>query len=212
MPRHRRAGVVLCAALAATLAVPPCLAAPQASPERMQGVPGPREDRTVPAVLGDDYVIGVEDVLFISVWKNADLSREVPVRPDGKITLPLVDDVTAAGLTPEELKATLTEAWKSFITAPEVSVIVTQVNSLKVYMIGQVVNPGIQVLKGPTRLLQALSLAGGFSAFANPSKIVVLRRSGATESRLEFNYKKILSGSRPEDNILLMPGDTVIVP
>jgi len=136
----------------------------------------------------------------------------VPVRPDGKITLPLIDDVDAVGLTPLQLKEELTKRWKSFITAPEVSVIVTQVNSLKVYMVGEIAKPGILVLKGKTRLLQALSLAGGFTGFADRSKIIVLRASGATEKRMEFNYKKIVSGSRPEDNIVLQPGDTVIVP
>jgi len=158
-----------------------------------------------------NYVIGVEDVLFISVWKNPDISKEVPVRPDGKITLPLIDDVSAAGLTPAQLKEVLTQRWKSYITAPEVSVIVTQVNSLKVYMVGEVQKPGILVLKGDTRLLQALSQVGGFTPFADRSKIVVLRKNGSGESRLEFSYKRIVSGDRPEDNIFLLPGDTVIV-
>jgi len=162
----------------------------------------------------EDYVIGVEDVLFVSVWKNPDLSREVPVRPDGRITLPLIDDVSAVGLTPSRLKDVLTERWKSYITAPEVSVIVTQVNSLKVYMVGEVAKPGILQLKSRTRLLQALSLAGGFTSFADRTRIIVLRNSGGSraETRLEFNYKKIVSGDRPEDNIFLKPGDTVIVP
>lgn len=160
-----------------------------------------------------EYVIGVEDVLFVSVWKNPDLSREVPVRPDGKITLPLIDDVPAVGLTPTQLKEILTSRWKAFITAPEVSVIVTQVNSLKVYMVGEIVKPGILVLKGKTRLLQALSLAGGFTQFADRSKIIVLRTGGGgAETRMELNYKRILSGGRPEENIELRPGDTVIVP
>src|SRR5262245_55568936 len=160
----------------------------------------------------EDYVIGVEDVLFVSVWKNPDLSREVPVRPDGKITLPLIDDISAVGLTPSQLKDVLTERWKSYITAPEVSVIVTQVNSLKVYMVGEIAHPGILQLKSRTRLLQALSLAGGFTSYADRARIVVQRSNGAGETRLEFNYKKILSGDRPQDNIYLKPGDTVIVP
>lgn len=160
----------------------------------------------------DDYVIGVEDVLFVSVWKNPDLSKEVPVRPDGKITLPLIDDISAVGLTPGQLKDILTERWKSFITAPEVSVIVTQVNSLKVYMIGEIAKPGILTLKSRTRLLQALSLAGGFTPYADRSKIVVLRNNGAGEIRLEYSYKKIISGDNPDDNVFLRPGDTVIVP
>ncbi|HEY3176024.1 MAG TPA: polysaccharide biosynthesis/export family protein [Candidatus Polarisedimenticolia bacterium] len=165
-----------------------------------------------PVADSEDYVIGVEDVLFVSVWKNPDLSREVPVRPDGKITLPLIDDIPAVGLTPARLKEVLTERWRAFITAPEVSVIVTQVNSLKVYMVGEILKPGILVLKSRTRLLQALSQAGGFTAFADRARVVVLRNAAdGKETRMEFNYRKILSGARPEDNIFLMPGDTVIV-
>lgn len=172
------------------------------------------EPEPVPVeALSEDYVIGVEDVLFVSVWKNPDLSREVPVRPDGKITLPLIDDIRAVGLKPSELKEILMEKWKAYITAPEVSVIVTQVNSLKVYMVGEIPKPGVLVLKGPTRLLQAISQAGGFTQFADRSRIIVLRTGpDGGESRLEFNYKKIISGDRPGENIFLKPGDTVIVP
>ena len=167
----------------------------------------------VQAPISEDYVIGVEDVLFVAVWKNPDLSREVPVRPDGKITLPLIDDIKAVGLTPAALKEILTEKWKAYITAPEVSVIVTQVNSLKVYMVGEIPKPGVLVLKGPTRLLQAISQVGGFTQFADRSRIIVLRAGpDGGESRLEFNYKRIISGERPGENIFLKPGDTVIVP
>ncbi len=208
---------VLCAAM--VLLAPPSwtglLAAAQDDDQQAQaveGVPGATPPNVLAAEAASDYVIGVEDVLYISVWKNPDLSREVPVRPDGKITLPLIDDVDAVGLTPLQLKEELTKRWKSFITAPEVSVIVTQVNSLKVYMVGEIAKPGILVLKGKTRLLQAISLAGGFTNFADRSKIIVLRATGNNEKRMEFNYKKIVSGSRPEDNIVLLPGDTVIVP
>jgi polysaccharide export outer membrane protein len=182
-----------------------------ASQQDVQAVPAVTDD-TLASDLAGDYVIGVEDVLYVAVWKNPDLSREVPVRPDGKITLPLIDDISAVGLTPSRLKEILTERWKSYITGPEVSVIVTQVNSLKVYMVGEIARPGILQLKSKTRLLQAISLAGGFTSFAERTKIVVLRNNGSGESRLEFNYKKILSGSRPADNIFLKPGDTVIVP
>lgn len=181
------------------------------SSQQVEGVAATTND-ALATDAANDYVIGVEDVLFISVWKNPDLSREVPVRPDGKITLPLIDDVSAVGLTPAQLKEILTERWKSYITGPEVSVIVTQVNSLKVYMVGEVAKPGILQLKSRTRLLQALSLAGGFTSYADRSKIVVMRNNGSGETRMEFNYKKILSGDRPQDNIFLQAGDTVIVP
>ncbi len=178
-----------------------------------EAAPGPVP---VPQATGvsasDDYMIGVEDLLEITVWKNPDLTKDVPVRPDGKITLPLIDDVTAAGLTTARLKEVLTEAWKAFITAPEVSVIVKEVNSQKVYMVGEVIRPGMLTLKSRTTLLQALSLAGGFTPYADRSNIVVLTRDGTAETRREFNYRRILSGSRPEDNIVLRAGDTVIVP
>ena len=192
---------LLCLILSGPLAWPVAMLAAESAPL-------PTE-----APLSEDYVIGVEDVLFVSVWKNPDLSREVPVRPDGKITLPLIDDIKAVGLRPAELKEILTGRWKAYITAPEVSVIVTQVNSLKVYMVGEIPKPGVLVLKGPTRLLQAISQVGGFTQFADRSRIIVLRSGpDGGESRLEFNYKKIISGDRPGENIFLKPGDTVIVP
>jgi len=185
-----------------------------AAGSKVEGVPVPAtvSAEVMAAVAADDYVIGVEDILEITVWKNPDLSRQVPVRPDGNITLPLIDDVAAVGLKPAQLKAILTDKWKSYITSPEVSVIVKEVNSLKVYMVGEIGKPGILQLKSRTRLLQAISLAGGFTQFADRSRIVVLRTNGAAEMRMELNYKRILSGENPEENIVLKPGDTVIVP
>jgi polysaccharide export outer membrane protein len=159
-----------------------------------------------------DYVIGVEDLLQIAVWKTPDLSLNVPVRPDGKISLPLIDDVQAAGLTPAQLKDVLTERWKLFVSDPEVSVIVQEINSYKVFLVGEVTRPGELRLKAKTSLAQAISLAGGFTAFAHPEKIVVLRRSAHVETRYEVNFKKVVSGDRPELNMLLHPGDTVFVP
>ena len=203
-----RVPVCFCAAFVVSHLV---VAGAAAAQGELEGVAATTTD-ALASEAAEDYVIGVEDVLFVSVWKNPDLSREVPVRPDGKITLPLIDDISAVGLTPSQLKEVLTERWKSYITGPEVSVIVTQVNSLKVYMVGEVAKPGILQLKSRTRLLQALSLAGGFTSFADRSKIVVMRSNGTGETRMEFNYKKILSGDRPSDNIYLKPGDTVIVP
>jgi polysaccharide export outer membrane protein len=164
-----------------------------------------------PAYSGE-YTIGVEDLLQISVWKNLDLSMTVPVRPDGKISLPLIDDVQAAGRTPNELKQELTTRWSAYLTAPEVSVIVKEINSFKVYLVGEVAHPGELRLKGPIRLIQALSLAGGFTTFADPAKIVLLRSKDGTEYRFEINFKKVVSGDRPEDNFELHPGDTIFVP
>lgn len=170
------------------------------------------------APLGDpraasvDYTIGVEDLIQVSVWKNPDLSVTVPVRPDGRISLPLIDDVPAAGMTPLQLKEDLTQRWKAFLSAPEVSVIVKEVNSIKVYVVGEIVRPGELRLKSRTRLLQAISLAGGFTGFAERGKIVLLREAGGVEKRFEINYNKVVSGDRPDDNMVLMPGDTIVVP
>lgn len=159
-----------------------------------------------------DYVIGVEDVIQVTVWKNPDLSVTVPVRPDGKISLPLIDDVAAAGQTPLQLKEELTRRWKNFLSAPEVSVMVKEINSQKIYIIGEVARPGELQLKGKTRLLQAISLSGGFTAYADRSKIIVLRASGSAEIRYEINYNKVVSGAKPEDNMVLQAGDTLVVP
>jgi len=175
--------------------------------------PSPVATTGTVAPVSTDYRLVAGDKLRIEVYKDDKLSQSLQVRPDGKITLPLIDDIRAVGLKPSELKEILMEKWKAYITAPEVSVIVTQVNSLKVYMVGEIPKPGVLVLKGPTRLLQAISQAGGFTQFADRSRIIVLRTGpDGGESRLEFNYKKIISGDRPGENIFLKPGDTVIVP
>jgi len=175
--------------------------------------PSPVATTGTVAPVSTDYRLVAGDKLRIEVFKDEKLSQSLQVRPDGKITLPLIDDIRAVGLKPSELKEILMEKWKAYITAPEVSVIVTQVNSLKVYMVGEIPKPGVLVLKGPTRLLQAISQAGGFTQFADRSRIIVLRTGpDGGESRLEFNYKKIISGDRPGENIFLKPGDTVIVP
>lgn len=192
------------AALSVSLVLGGCLGFLQAQEEATSQHPSP---------YADSYVIGVEDLIQVSVWKNADLTLTVPVRPDGKISLPLIDDVQAAGLTPMELKSVLTEKWSSFISAPEVSVIVKEINSFKVYLVGEVARPGELKLKDQTRLLQAISLAGGFTTFAHQGDVVVFRsREGGPEERFEINVKKVVSGDRPEDNLILHPGDTIFVP
>jgi polysaccharide biosynthesis/export protein len=159
-----------------------------------------------------EYTIGVEDLIQVTVWKNPDLSVTVPVRPDGKISLPLIDDVQAAGLTALQLKEDLTRRWKSFLSGPEVSVIVKEVNSFKVYLVGEVAHAGELRLKAPTRLLQAISLAGGFSTFADRGKIVLLREGREGQQRFEINYNKVVSGDKPDGNMALEPGDTIVVP
>ena len=159
-----------------------------------------------------DYRIGVGDVLNIQVWKEADLTRSVPVRPDGKISFPLLDDIQAAGLTPLELKAILTERLKQYLSEPRVTVLVEEVNSYKVYVMGEVVTQGALVLKNKTDLLQAISLAGGFTPFAKEKEIIIIRNNGKRDARIAVNYERILSGKTPEQNLVLEPGDTVVVP
>jgi len=158
------------------------------------------------------YIIGPEDVLDINVWKEADVSRTVPVRPDGKISLPLLNDVQAAGLTPMQLQAAITESLKKFISAPQVTVIVSQINSRRVYVVGEVGRQGALPMIPSMTVLQALASAGGFNQFAKLSGIYVLRTENGKQATYPFNYKDVIRGFRPEQNIVLKPGDTIVVP
>lgn len=159
-----------------------------------------------------EYRIGPEDVLQISVWKNDAMSRTVPVRPDGKISLPLLNDVQAAGLTPMQLRDVLVKKMVVYIPTPEVSVIVTEVRSFKVSVIGEVSRPGRYELKSWTTVVDALAMVGGFSEFASRSRIVVLRPEGKTTKRIPFNYNKAITDGGEQENFYLSPGDMVVVP
>ncbi|MBZ5502725.1 MAG: polysaccharide biosynthesis/export family protein [Acidobacteriia bacterium] len=159
-----------------------------------------------------NYVIGPQDVLDINVWKEGELTRQVPVRPDGKISLPLLNDIQAAGLTPGQLAAQITEGLKKFITSPQVTVIVAQTNSQRVYILGEVVRPAAYPLLPGMTVLQALSSAGGFSIFANTKKIYVLRQADGKQEKFPFNYKEAIGGKHPEQNIVLKAGDQIVVP
>ena len=164
------------------------------------------------AADSDKYVIGPEDVLSIHVWKEDALTRQVPVRSDGKISLPLIDEVQAAGLTPVQLKEKLTVRLKEFIDNPSVSVIVTEANSQKVYVSGEVRTPGVYRLRGETTLLQVIPMAGGFTEWADQKKVLIIRKEGEKDKRIVVNYKKIVSGEDMRANIALKAGDTIIVP
>jgi len=159
-----------------------------------------------------NYVIGPQDVLDISVWKEPELSRPVPVRPDGKISLPLLNDVQAAGLTPSRLTAQLTTSLGKFVTSPQVTVIVTQVSSQRIYILGEVSRAGAFVLLPGMTILQALANAGGLTQFANSKKIYVMRQEGGKQEKFFFNYKDVIAGRRTDQNIVLKSGDTVYVP
>jgi polysaccharide export outer membrane protein len=165
-----------------------------------------------PATNDPNYVIGAQDVLDVNVWKNPELTRTVPVRPDGKISLPLLNDVQAAGLTPSQLSAQINTGLRKFITDPQVTVIVNQINSQRVYILGEVMRAGAYPLLPGMTVLQALSSAGGFTQFANMKKIYVLRQVNGSQQKLPFNYKEVLSGKRTDENIPVRPGDTIVVP
>ncbi len=165
-----------------------------------------------PATADPNYVIGAQDVLDINVWKEAELTRSVPVRPDGKISLPLLNDVQAAGLTPTQLSDELTKDLKKFITDPQVTVIVTEINSQRVYILGEMVRPGAYPLLPGMTVLQALSSAGGFTLYANSKKIYVLRSEGGKQEKFPFNYKEVVKGKNAEQNIVLKAGDQIVVP
>lgn len=166
----------------------------------------------VGAAAEGSYVIGEGDVLRVSVWKDAELDRTLPVRPDGHISVPLLGDVKAAGRTADELRKILESRYAEFITKPEVSVSVTEVGSKKIFVLGEVAQPGVYELAGPTRLLQALAMAGGLTPFARQKRVVILRQEGDATQRLTVSVRGIASGERPQDDLLLRPGDTVIVP
>ena len=161
-----------------------------------------------------DYKIGSEDVLEVIVWKNPDLSKVVSVRPDGKISLPLIGDVVADGRTVAQLKKELEARLKEYKESPNVSVVVQQVNSYGVYVLGEVAKPGRYQMKTYTTVLQAISTAGGFTLYAAKNKMFVLRKSSNTgaEIRIDVSYNDIVSGGDASQNILLIPGDTVVVP
>ena len=158
------------------------------------------------------YKIGPQDVLRIDVWKEGEISRSVPVRPDGKISLPLLNDVQAAGLTAMELANNITEGLKKFITSPQVTVTVTEINSRRVYVTGEVTRPGAYPLLPNMTVLQAVTSGGGFTQFARTKNIYVLRNEGGKQTKYPFNYNDVVKGKRPEENITLQPGDTIVVP
>ena len=164
------------------------------------------------AADSDRYVIGPEDVLYIHVWREEALTRSIPVRMDGKISVPLIDDIQAAGLTPLQLKETLTEALKAFVDNPNITVVVIEANSYKVFISGEIRAPGVHRLRSETSLLQFIIMVGGFTEWANKKKILLIRKENGKEKRMTINYTKIVDGTEPGSNVILKPGDTIIVP
>lgn len=189
-------------------------AAPVQAPAPATTAPAPSQEpaSAVAATLDPTYVIGPDDVLAILFWRDKDTSTEVVVRPDGKITLPLLNDITAAGLTPDQLRASVQKAAQQYFQDPNVSVVVKNVNSRKVYVTGAVNKPGSYSLTSRTTVLQMLAQAGGLGDFAKKDKIAVLRTENGETKRYPFNYKDVIEGKKLDQNIELRPGDTLIVP
>jgi len=164
------------------------------------------------APVPPSYLIGPNDLLSIYVWKEPDLTREVTVMPDGKISFPLIGEIVAQGRTVTDLKKAISDKLQDFVTAPEVTVIVRESRSRIIYTIGQVTSPGPYPLAPDMTVIQALSSAGGFGEWADTKSIVIIRREGGKESQINFNYRDFISGRNPAQNILLKPGDTIVVP
>jgi polysaccharide export outer membrane protein len=164
------------------------------------------------SVADADYKIGPQDVIRIDVWKEPDISRTIPVRPDGKISLPLLNDVQAAGFTAMQLAGSLRESLSKYLTTPQVTVTVTETNSRRIYITGEVTHVGALSLLPNMTVLQALSSAGGFTQFAKLKGIYVLRTEDGKQVKHPFNYKEVVKGNLAEQNILLQPGDVIVVP
>ena len=193
-----------------------------AAPANADGKPANVDGKPVQTTAGpvpidrleNSYVIGREDLIEVSVWMNNDLSKTVKVRPDGQISLPLIGDVKASGLTPSALKDAIANKLKEYKETPMVSVIVQEINSYNVFVMGEVAHPGKYNLKSNTTFLQALSLAGGFTAYASKNKILLMRQDPRTlaVSEIRVKYDDVISGDNPKRDILLKPGDTIVVP
>lgn len=185
---------------------------PPTSPAVVSNASKAGDQQKTGATTDPNYVIGPQDVLDISVWKEPEVSRIVPVRPDGKVSLPLLNDVQASGLTPAALAGQITESLKKYVTNPQVTVIVATINSQRVYLLGEVNRAGAFPLIPGMTVLQAISSGGGFTQYAKTKAIYVLRNENGKPVKYPFNYKEVISGRKPEQDISLKAGDTVVVP
>jgi polysaccharide biosynthesis/export protein len=162
--------------------------------------------------LPPGYVIGPEDVLTIVFWRDKDLSGDVQVRPDGKISVPLLNDISAAGLTPDELRTKLSEAAAKFVQEPTPTVVVKEIHSRHVFITGNVAKPGSIPLNGEMTVLQLIAASGGLLEYADAKNIVIIRTENGRQKHMKFNYKDVIKQKKPEQNVVLKPGDTVVVP
>lgn len=182
------------------------------SPSTPRGAKPPAPVPNIPAaVVPPGYLIGPDDVLGVLFWREKDLSGDVVVRPDGKITLPLLNDMQAAGLTPEDLRVALTAAAAKYVAEPNVTVVVRQINSRRVFITGQIGKPGPYALTPGLTVMQLIALAGGLTEFADSKNILIMRTENGKPLAYRFNYKEVLDRKRLQQNIELKPGDTVVV-
>jgi polysaccharide export outer membrane protein len=211
--RHCRTLCTLGTLCTLTLASP-ALAQPSTAPA--QSLPAAAEAAAAPRasdpVIPPGYVIGPDDMLSIVFWKDKEMSADAQVRPDGRIALPLINEVQAAGLTPEQLRERITEESKKYMEDASVTVVVRQINSRRAFITGEVNRPGPYPLTTPTTVMQLIAIAGGLREFANSKKIVIMRTENGQPKRLPFNYKDVIDGKNLHQNIELKPGDTVVVP
>jgi polysaccharide biosynthesis/export protein len=192
----------------------PAFAQTRLLPPSTVGANKPPTVREAPAgvTAPPDYIIGAEDILSVFFWKDKDLTTDATVRPDGKISLPLLNDMQAAGLTPEQLRVAVTEAAAKWVEEPTVTVVVKAMNSRKVFITGQVARPGPYALNGPITVLQLIAMAGGVHEFADSENIAIMRVENARPVSFRFNYKDVQRRKNLTQNIELKPGDTVVVP
>jgi polysaccharide export outer membrane protein len=200
--------IVWLALVGASIAAP--AAAQQAAPQPQPGNGSNVAASGVPTP--PNYLIGAQDVLSVVFWREKDMSAEVVVRPDGKISLPLLNDIDAAGRSPEALRAAIAKAASKFMEEPNVTVVVKEIRSRNVYVTGQVTKAGTYPLGNEMTVLQALSVAGGLLEYADAGNIIIMRKEEGRDRHFKFNYKDVIRGKNVEQNIVLKPNDTIIVP
>jgi polysaccharide biosynthesis/export protein len=210
--RLRRYGLVLVALTIASVPLPAQGQKPAPSAQSMPDATAAAAPRPTDPVVPAGYVIGTDDVLSIVYWKDKDMSADAKVRPDGRIALPLINEVQAAGLTPEQLHKKLTEESKKYMEDANITVVVREINSRKAFITGEVNKPGPYPLTSPTTVMQLISMAGGLREYADAKKIMIMRSENGRQISLPFNYKDVAGGKHLEQNIELKPGDTVVVP
>lgn len=186
----------------------------QAPPEKPQApvTPQPAVIRPADVAVPGNYVIGTDDLLGVVYWRDKEMSTDARVRPDGRISLPLINEVLAAGLTPEALQKKITEESKKFMEDASITIVVREINSLKVFITGEVNKPGPYSITSATTVMQLISLAGGLREYANAKNIMIMRKEGDQQVSFKFNYKEVAAGKNLKQNVDLKPGDTVVVP